>query len=1761
MSKSKRIFNASVSVFLCLVIMFGVFAGSVVTVSASNLNENDSDYSTGFDDCPISSEEILNALNNAEIVDAREDSEFVLADSSVEISDDYFPATADISEVQAPEQSYDESASNDSEKAKSTVGDSMVYMTQKWLNQEYGDVPGFGSVPENGKTGWDTVYGLLRALQHELGITSLANSFGPTTSSRYEQNLLQRQDGVTDRKFAILQGALWCKGYAPGYKITENPDGTITFKEVFDADVEKAVKQLQKDAGIANPDGVVSLNLMKALMSMDSFKLLPSSYGSDANIRAFQQWMNRNYEAYTGLSPCDGVYGRNTNKALIYALQAEEGLPISVANGNFGKTTQLCCPELPYFENSTAARKYPGTASSEFYSYSNIVSFTKLLQFALYVNGFGNGDFDGVFDNGTKQNVRAFQEHHAITVTGKADKSTWLSLFISCGDRNRSAKAADCATILSKPKAEALYANGYRYIGRYLTGTYNGGINKALTREEAQIILDAGLRFFPIYQTSARKNEYFTKEQGASDAKDAIQHAEELGLPQNTIIYFAVDFDAMDYQITSNIIPYFQAVHEEMSASIYKTGIYGARNVCTRVSNRGYACSSFVGNMSTGFSGNLGFKMPSNWAFDQFTDKDQSGNYLSISSPDGSFAIDKDGFSGRDHGVGKLDNINKSKIDTDDINFGSTDEEIMYGPTVNIMGKPVPLFQLNLSFDLDCAHIETHQDIETGDLEVLIGVNVYGEQSETMGYREKADQYNEAYYNTKKTLSCIRKNPRELNKVMKDFKGSLYDRGTKVGFGFDSYIFGYMKLDKNGTAIEGELGIIGTGNASISYPVAAIPALYFKIQIEGSIQSGLKLIYHPEADQYDVSGDIDFAARLDLGLEENLMFANAYVGGSGELSCSAEIPFISFRDSFKVRGKISAFFEWNVLDWGTRYDWNFVDTQLYPRDEANNLFVSQKDLKFIAPISKTADISALRDSDAFKSNVQIYAAPQLINLGNDKMFMLYIDDSENRSAENRCTLMYSMYNGATWSIPQPVLDDGTSDFEPKLCADGNGGVHILWQNANTVFNENITLDQMAEQMDLYYTHWNGTSFSNATAITTNNTNYEMSHQIASSGGDISVIWQQNTENDPMAMSGVNTIYRRQFTNGSWQNTETISENLSIINSLGTAYSNDKNIIVYSAKTSDDFSTMNDLELFYFDGAKIERLTNDNVPDYSVNLSNDELYWISDGSIASIKMGNMDTKQIISTVNGNVTKIKVISNAEDKKSIVWKQENEERMYFYGIDYNAETSTFGLPYPLTTDNGVVRGWDACLQSDGQIELAFCYADYLSEPDNGKPYGTLNLIQKPMEEFCDISVNPIATYTGEIGSSKNITLVTEVYNNGSRPIESVEVKLIGSNGEILQTSIVDQVLNVSEFSEIKVPFTLPTSISRTDYKIQIRPVQDEDILLSDNEAEVSIGFADLSIEKVEETRTNSGRQLNVTIKNKGFDTVGSGTLQIHSDSYDGTLIGSSNFANIQPNSESTVSFTLDSSYSESSASEAFRLIYISLNTTDIESDYSNNTLDYHVYPDYSIRVQVGTTGGTVTGNGIFAKDGIAEVTATPNPGFVFQGWYENDVKILEAESTYSFSVVRNRILEAKFSPLDVCDIIPISTKPGIVDSINKYLIGIEEGGNTQDYFTVTNGGSMRKIVNDFGMNDATGAQIQLVSENGIITDTYTIVVLGDVNGDSAVDMFDASILNMYLNGYRQLEGAYLEAADLNRDGVVDNVDYDICMHWSVGDYEYTG
>lgn len=1593
MKQPKKSLRRILSILLSVLVIAEIF---VLPVSAMEIsNEN-----------PVLSSETLSSY------DPEEDSTFVLANSDVQISDDYLPESAYISEIENPEWQPENNAEDipDGIVTHATVGDPMVYLTQRWLNQEYGDVPGFGSVPENGKTGWDTIYGLTRALQIELGITSLANNFGPTTQRLYGQNPLRRQDGVTNRQFAILQGALWCKGYSPGYYLRENADGTVSFDEIFNENVERAVIQLKKDAGFIDPDGVVTVNVMKALMSMDAFKLL-YSYGGDEKVRAMQQELNRKYEAYTGLNPCDGVYGRNTNTAIIYALQAEEGLPTSVANGNFGNTTKLCCPQIPYAKDALAARRYPGNSSGAYYSSSQLTSLTKLLQFVLYVNGFGDGVTDGVFDSEMQQSIRAFQKKYAIPQTGIADKTTWLSLFVSCGNTDRSAKAADCATILTAAKAKTLYDNGYRYIGRYLTGTYNGGISKAITREEAQIIFDAGLRFFPIYQTSARQNSYFTPQQGIIDANAAIDAAKNLGIPNNTIIYFAVDFDCMDYQITSNIIPYFKSVSEAMAESPYRVGIYGTRNACSRVSKLGYACSSFVGDMSTGFSGNLGFSMPDNWAFDQF-------KTITIGSGAGQIEIDKDGYSGRDPAVKELNPI---PVFTNNIDVGSSETDTMQGPTVNILGYEVPLFNLEVGFNFaGQMELNTVYDQVENEYKVLIGFNAGSMETEITGGKTKVGKFNQAYTEVKSTFSAIGKNDREFSQRFRDIKGSLYQRGVKVGFESEGYVFGFMTLNATtGEIKESGVALVASIEKSIRYPI--IPCVYAKFAIGGSIETGFKMVFQKNG-QIGFAGNIEFAITPKLSVGVDVLVASAYAGISGKLSCSFKFPCESFAECFEAYLSASVFFEYQALFWGNTYEWEFARAQLYPQTpSAQTLSISTDDLKFIEPLPQVYSRTAINDDNVIASNMQIYCNPKIISLGNGKMLMTYIADTTDRTAVNRSVLMYSIYNGTSWSNPKPVLDDNTADFEPVIYADGNGGAHILWQNCSAVFSSNVTMEEMATNTELYYTHWNGSSFDGTTAIT-NNSDYEMAYRIVSSGNNISVVWQQNSENDTFALNGTNAIYRRQFLNGRWQNIEVISTGLSTITSLDTAYVNGNNVIAYTAKTNVDSSAINDMEVFYYNGTNLVKITDDDIPDYSVSLLNNELYWISDNSIVSVTNGDLSTKSVIVTENSsNISKIKAVQNAEGKKAIVWQQELDSGISFYGTSYNSITGSFGIPKPLSTDNGIVRGWDACMMPNGQIEMAYCFAEKLDESVNGKPYGRLDLMQKTADDFCDVYVDPITIYSGEIAPNQDITLYTNVYNNGSVDVNQFAVQVTDTNGNIIQSSSIDCNLVIGTQTELEIPFTLPSTITKTDYIIQIYPVNQTDIDPSNNTTTVTIGDADIVIESVQESRTANGRTLLVTIKNSGFSAIDSASLKFFKDGAEGLLLDSQEIETILPNEEKSYSFNIPDNDLNSTVSEEPRSYYLLVETDTVEANIGNNNKTVYVYPDFAINLTA-NTGGTVTGNGTYVKGETVTLVATPNQGYIFDGWYEDGHCLYEISEEYTVTVDSNRTLEARFKKNDL-------------------------------------------------------------------------------------------------------------------------------------------
>ncbi len=1667
-----------------------------------------------------------------------EDSIFYLSHANVHVDDeDYYPVTAN----QLTDENYDYLNNNDNPKLKlksasDVVGDPMVFYAQRWLNQEYGNISGFGSVTENGKTGWDVVYGLLRALQYELGITSLSNNFGNQTSTKYQQNILSRNDGATDKKYAILQFALWCKGYNPGYNVSyNNSTGVVSINAVFDEGVENAVIELKEDAGLVNPNGVVTLNVMKALMSMDSFKLLGSSYGGKTEVRTMQQEFNRKYEAYIGLIPCDGVYGRSTNKALIYAFQAEEGLPVGVANGNFGPTTRNKAPNIPYVRNSSAALSYQGN----YYTDSEISSFVKLLQFALFVNDFGNGNFTGSFDGTTQNNVKAFQKFYALDETGKVDLRTWMSLFLSSGDTTRPAKGADCAQPLNAARAKTLFDNGYRYVGRYLTGTYAGGQSKALTVAEEQIILDAGLRFFPIYQNGGTRLDYFTEEKGKSDAKAAVDAATALGIPNDTIIYFAVDFDAIESQVKSNVIPYFRGVYGILSGSIYKTGIYGARNVCRLVANAGYSCSSFVGDMSTGFSGNLGYKIPDDWAFSQFANLEGDN---ALGTGEGRVEIDKDAVSGRNQGVSKINVTIAQNYSSVNIDIGNTDTDILQGPTINILGNDVNLFELNIGFDVPGSgiYMESCYDPEKQETEVLIGRQVLGESIITTGDREKVDDHTEAYEEVKKAFYAMGNNDAEFTRRFNGIKGSLLDKGTKLGFDADTSFFGFVTFNsETGEVKEGGLGIVGNFRGSISYPV--VFPLYLKLEIMGSLRAGLKL--RVLANTITPKGNMEFSVQPNIGVEANILFARAYAGITGKIECKLDFPIEQLKNDFEAKLNAAFFFEYDAMLWANRWEWSFWEYKLYPlRDSATSSNINQDNLEFIKPASKLRSLFRFNRPDSiFKENVQIYCKPQIIDLGNGKLFMAYIDSDTSRTNENRTVLMYSVYENDSWSTPQIISDDGTVDFEPSICADGNGGVHIVWQNGIQFFNNNVTLEEMAENVDLQYIHWNGSTFNNSSRLTNNNGNLEMMYKVVSSGSEIAVVWAQNSVNDTFGMNGTNSIHRKRCLSGTWQNTENIVDNLSVISSLDTSYVSANNVIAYSTKTGTDTSIVDDLELFYYDGNTNTQLTNDSLVDYSLSMIDNELYWINGNSLVKIINGDVTTKEtVVENMDVTSNKLKTFKNDNGDVAVIWEQTNENENALYGINYNAATSSFDTVKPLLNDVKNIRGWDACLLSNGDVELAYC----LLGSNN-----VLDLIQSEADSFCNLSVLDNITYEGEIAPNEDITILADVYNAGSTDVNQLDVNIYDSHNNVLQSSTMNCDLLPGGITQVEIPYTLPSTIERTDYQIEVLPPNDTDVDTDDNSGVFSYGFADIAISDITELRDNNGRHLQVTIVNQGYEAANRIKVNLQETESSEEPLDSASKFRLAAGDSFVETFDIEEDYFDDSYYDS--QLYVSVSTTSDESDLGNNSEVVTVFRDCDVTVQ-STVGGTVSGNGTFTYGSAATISATPAEGYKFYAWAENGYILYGTPETYEITVNEDRTLKALFV-LDTEESVTVSgmayqlktpsgdlggVAPGLTVTLdNEYTTTIGSDGS----FTFTNVESSAYLLTISGTSTIDRSVIISTIDTNTSVGNVSVACFDYIKDDVINDQ-DTAAWGQWLSTDHSVSNVF---ADINADGVVNAKD----------------
>jgi peptidoglycan hydrolase-like protein with peptidoglycan-binding domain len=490
----------------------------------------------------------------------------------------------------------------------------MVLRAQKFINSF--NVEGVPRVEENGQTSWAVMHALTRLLQYKLGVSPLSDSFGPATLAALQlRHPVIKQGSVADDINRIIQSGLYCKGY----------DGSDIDGEYGDR-VAAAVWSLRSNMGLTSPSGygAVTPKVFKAILNMDAYVVVND--GSE-QIRSVQRWMNARYISRRDyfIIPCDGHFSRDVQKGLMRAIQYELGMTDDEANGVFGPNTQAGLRQHELAQGATGV-------------------WVQLYSAAMLFNKRPLAVFTSTFDSNLYYRTRVFQQFVRLPITGVGTYPTWASLLISYGDNTRKGTACDCITQITSARASALKAEGYKTIGRYLCNAPGPtSLNKMIQPGELQVIAGEGLSVFPIFQTIGRDVSNFSWRKGQAEGLTAVEWAQFHGFKAGTRIYFAVDFDVTDDQIENYVVPHFDGIGTALENSGYVLGIYGPRNACSKVARWGWTSASFVADLSSGFSGNLGYPLPEDWAFDQIST-------VTVGSGTGMIEIDNNIASGRDAG-------------------------------------------------------------------------------------------------------------------------------------------------------------------------------------------------------------------------------------------------------------------------------------------------------------------------------------------------------------------------------------------------------------------------------------------------------------------------------------------------------------------------------------------------------------------------------------------------------------------------------------------------------------------------------------------------------------------------------------------------------------------------------------------------------------------------------------------------------------------------------------------------------------------------------------------------------------------------------------------------------------------------------------------------------------------------------------------------------------------------------------------------------
>lgn len=225
-----------------------------------------------------------------------------------------------------------------------------------------------------------------------------------------------------------------------------------------------------------------------------------------------------------------------------------------------------------------------------------------------------------------------------------------------------------------------------------------------------------------------------------------------------------------------------------------------------------------------------------------------------------------------------------------------------------------------------------------------------------------------------------------------------------------------------------------------------------------------------------------------------------------------------------------------------------------------------------------------------------------------------------------------------------------------------------------------------------------------------------------------------------------------------------------------------------------------------------------------------------------------------------------------------------------------------------------------------------------------------------------------------------------------------------------------------------------------------------------------------------------------------------------------------------------------------EEFSYLYV--RSLASSGHYASYAYAAPVHPMVTLNITV-EGSGTASGAGTYEYGKEISLSAWPSASHKFSGWYE-DHELISKDASMTFKITSDRNLVARFITDDT---------NWYLDKINYQLEGVVEKTTAKaiiDHY--------QDLGHEVEVIDVSGDPLEQIEHVGtgcqLILDgtPYTIVVLGDVNGDAVIDLFDTYDMLNHINNLDKLVGPYLQAALIR---AIENADIDLFDYFAEVDY----